>query len=294
MKKLAILMMVAAALGMASCDGLTGGGKKQLQAQNDSLRIELNQRDAELDDMMGTFNEISEGFREISEAENRVDLQRGAVAEGSLSAKQQIASDIEFIRKQMAENKQQIAKLQDMLKNSRNNSAQLKKAVESLTKELAEKTRRVEELQAELASKNIRIQELDAVVTGLSTEKEELIAENTAKAETVAEQDKELNTAWFVFGTKKELKDQRILSKSGLFKKGQVLKAADVNLDYFTQIDIRTTREIKLYTTDAEVLTTHPAGSYALEEDGKGQLTLKINNPKAFWSISKYLVIQVK
>ena len=293
MKKLAISMLVVAAV-MASCDGLTGGGKKQLQAQNDSLRTELNQRDAELDDMMGTFNEISEGFREISEAENRVDLQRGAVSEGSLTAKQQIASDIEFIRKQMQENKQQIAKLQDMLKNSRNNSAQLKKAVASLTKELAEKTRRIEELQAELASRNIRIQELDAAVTGLTTEKEELIAENEAKAETVAEQDKELNTAWFVFGTKKELKDQRILSKSGLFKKGQVLKAADVNLDYFTQIDIRTTREIKLYSTDVEVLTTHPAGAYSLEKDGKGQLTLKINNPQAFWSISKYLVIQVK
>ena len=293
MKKLAISMLVVAAV-MASCDGLTGGGKKQLQAQNDSLRTELNQRDAELHDMMGTFNEISEGFREISEAENRVDLQRGAVSEGSLTAKQQIASDIEFIRKQMQENKQQIAKLQDMLKNSRNNSAQLKKAVASLTKELAEKTRRIEELQAELASRNIRIQELDAAVTGLTTEKEELMAENEAKAETVAEQDKELNTAWFVFGTKKELKDQRILSKSGLFKKGQELKAADVNLDYFTQIDIRTTREIKLYSTDAEVLTTHPAGAYSLEKDGKGQLTLKINNPQAFWSVSKYLVIQVK
>lgn len=286
-------MMVVAAV-MASCDGLTGGGKKQLQAQNDSLRMELNQRDAELDDMMGTFNEISEGFREISEAENRVDLQRGAVSEGSLTAKQQIASDIEFIRKQMEENKQQIAKLQDMLKSSRNNSAQLKKAIESLTKELAEKTRHIEELQAELASRNIRIQELDATVTGLTAEKEELVAENEAKAETVAAQDKELNTAWFVFGTKKELKDQRILSKSGLFKKGQVLKAADVNLDYFTQIDIRTTREIKLYSNDADVLTTHPAGTYSLEEDGKGQLTLKINNPEAFWSISKYLVIQVK
>ena len=293
MKKLAISMLVVAAV-MASCDGLTGGGKKQLQAQNDSLRTELNQRDAELDDMMGTFNEISEGFREISEAENRVDLQRGAVSEGSLTAKQQIASDIEFIRKQMQENKQQIAKLQDMLKNSRNNSAQLKKAVASLTKELAEKTRRIEELQAELASRNIRIQELDAAVTGLTTEKEELMAENEAKAETVAEQDKELNTAWFVFGTKKELKDQRILSKRGLFKKGQVLKAADVNLDYFTQIDIRTTRAINLQSTDAEVLTTHPAGAYSLEKDGKGQLTLKINNPQAFWSISKYLVIQVK
>ena len=124
MKKFAILMVVAAA--MVSCDGLTGGGKGQLQAENDSLRLELNQRDAELDEMMGTFNEISEGFREISEAENRVDLQRGAVSEGSLSARQQIASDIEFIRNQMEANKQQIAKLQEMLKSSRNNSAQLK------------------------------------------------------------------------------------------------------------------------------------------------------------------------
>ena len=58
------------------------------------------------------------------------------------------------------------------------------------------KTQRIEELQAELASKNIRIQELDAAVTGLSSEKEELTAENEAKAKTVAEQDKALNTAW--------------------------------------------------------------------------------------------------
>ena len=107
-------------------------------------------------------------LRQINAAESRVDLQRGAVAEGSLNAKQQIASDIEFIRKQMEENKEQIAKLQSMLKNSKNNSAQLKRAVESLTQELVAKTQRIEELQAELASKNIRIQELDAAVTGLS------------------------------------------------------------------------------------------------------------------------------
>ena len=52
---------------------------------------------------MGTFNDISEGFRQINAAESRVDLQRGAVSEGSLSAKQQIATDIEFIQKQMQE-----------------------------------------------------------------------------------------------------------------------------------------------------------------------------------------------
>ncbi len=292
MKKLAILALSAAV--MASCDNFSGGKKSQLQVENDSLKMELSQRNAELDEMLGTFNEISEGFRQINAAENRVDLQRGAVAEGSLTAREQIASDIEFIRTQMEENKQQIAKLQQMLKNSKNTSAQLKRAVEQLTKELEAKAQRIEELQAELASKNIRIQELDAAVTDLSSQKEKLTLENEAKAQTVAQQDKTLHTAWFVFGTKKELKDQNILSGSGLFKKGEVMKDADVNKDYFTEIDIRTTKEIKLYSKSADVLTSHPANSYALEEDDKGQLTLKITNPEQFWSISKYLVIQVK
>ncbi len=292
MKKLVLPLLACAAL-LASCDGLSGG-KSRLQAENDSLQAVLNQRDAELDEMMGTFNDISEGFREINAAENRVDLQRGAVAEGSLSAKEQIASDIEFIRKQMEENRQQIAKLQEMLKSSRNNSAQLKRAVESLTQELVEKTQRIEELQAELASKNIRIQELDAAVSGLTAEKETLTAENEAKAQTVAAQDKALNAAWFVFGTRKELKDQHILSNTGLFRKGEVMQDEQINKDYFTQIDIRTTKEIKLYSKAADVLTTHPEGSYSLEKDDKGLLTLKINNPNSFWSVSKYLVIQVK
>ena len=265
-----------------------------MQAENDSLKLELNQRNAELDEMLGTFNEISEGFRQINAAENRVDLQRGAVAEGSLTAREQIASDIEFIRNQMEENKQQIAKLQQMLKNSKNTSAQLKRAVEQLTQELEAKAQRIEELQAELASKNILIQELDAAVTDLSSQKEQLTLENEAKAQTVARQDKALHTAWFVFGTKKELKDQNILTGSGLFKKGEVMTDANINKDYFTEIDIRTTKEIKLYSKSADVLTNHPTGSYVMEEDDKDQLTLKITDPEQFWSTSKYLVIQVK
>lgn len=285
MKKLAVLMVCVAAL--ASCDNFSGN-KNQLKAENDSLLLELTQRNAELDEMMGTFNEISEGFRQINAAENRVDLQRGAVAEGSKNARQQIASDIEFIRKQMEENKEQIAKLQGMLKNSKNNSVQLKRAIESLTQELVTKTQRIEELQNELASKNIRIQELDAAVTDLSVVKAQLTTENEAKSKTVAEQDKVLNSAWFVFGTKKELKDQKIL------KNGEVMKEADVNKDYFTQVDIRTTKEIKLYSKRAELLTNHPKASYLLEKDDKDQLILKITNPKEFWSISKYLVIQVR
>ena len=59
MKKLAVLFVCVAML--ASCDSFKGGSK-DLKAENDSLLMELNQRNAELDDMMGTFNE----FRKVS------------------------------------------------------------------------------------------------------------------------------------------------------------------------------------------------------------------------------------
>jgi chromosome segregation ATPase len=188
----------------------------------------------------------------------------------------------------MEEKKAQIARLESLLKNSKTQSAQLKKAVEKLTQELAEKQQRIEELQAELASKNIRIQELDDAVNSLTADNANLTASNEAKAKTVDAQDKTINAAWFVYGTKSELKEQKIL------KSGDVLKSGDFNKDYFTQIDIRTTKEINLYAKSAEILTTHPAGTYELVKDSKKELTLKITNPTEFWSVSKYLVIQVK
>ena len=273
MKKLVILSLLSVAL-LSSCGN--GAKNEAMKAQNDSLMVELSSRNAE-------FNEVQEGFRQINEAENRVDLQSGSIRENSAN---KIKDDIRFISEKLQANREQIAKLEEQLKNSKYNSAQLKKAIANLTKELEAKQQQIETLQAELASKNIRIAELDDAVAGLSQNVSDLTAE--AKSATVASQDKALNTAWFVFGTKSELKDQKIL------KNGDVLKNDDFNKDYFTQIDIRTDKEIKLYSKRAELLTTHPAGSYELVKDAKGQLTLKITNPSQFWSVSRYLVIQVK
>lgn len=284
MKKIVLSVCCMAAL-LASCNNM-GQNKDALQAQNDSLMLELSNRDAELDEIMGSFNEIQEGFREINEAENRVDLQGGTLE--SQSSADKIKEDIRFISDKLKSNREQIAKLEEQLKNSNYQSAQLRKAIKNLTAELNARQQQIETLQAELASKNIRIAELDEAVMDLNKNVDELSAENEAKAKTVEAQDKALNTAWYVFGTKSELKDQKIL------KRGDVLKDNEFNKDYFTQIDIRKDKEIKLYSKRAELLTTHPVGSYELVKDDKNQLTLKITNPSAFWSVSRYLVIQVR
>lgn len=262
-----------------------------LKAQNDSLNVALAERDAELEGIMSAFNEVQEGFRMINEAENRVDLQADKI-EGA-SATQKIREDIRFISEKLQSNRARIAELEEQLKNSKYASSQLKKTISNFKQELEAKTQQIETLQTELASKNIRIAELDDAVAGLTQNVSDLLAENKVKDAMVAAQDKALNTGWFVFGTSSELKEQKIISKK-LLQKTKVLENEDFNKDYFTQIDIRTDKEIKLYSKDAKLLTPHPEGTYELVKDDKELLTLKITNPNKFWSVSRYLVIEVK
>ena len=287
MKKLLFLSMCVALL--SSCGN--SGRNDALKAQNDSLNIVLAQRDAELDGIMEAFNEVQEGFRLINEAENRVDLQ-GDYVEGT-SAAQKIRDDIRFITEKLQANRERIAELEAQLNNGKYASSQLKKTIANLKKELEAKSLQIETLQEELASKNIRIAELDDAVAGLNQDVAQLKADNVAKEAVVASQDKALNAAWFVYGTSSELKEQKILSKKFL-QKAKVLEGDDFNKDYFTQIDIRRDKEIKLYSKDAKLLTVHPEGTYELVKDDKGQLTLKITSPNKFWSVSRYLVIEVK
>ena len=262
--------------------------EKNLASQNtiDSLTDVVNQKNNELNDIMSTFNDIQEGFREINEAEGRVNIARN---NGETNAKADIMENISFIKRTMQLNKERIAKLREQLKESSFNTSKLQATIESLNKELESKTARIEELQAELDSKNAHIAHQDKQISELNTNVNSLTADNAAKARAVEQQDKQLNTAWYVFGTKKELREQHILEGTN-----KVLKGNNFNKDYFTKIDIRVDKVIKLYSKSAKLLTNHPAGSYSLDKDAKGMYTLRITNPTTFWSVSKYLVVVVK
>lgn len=262
--------------------------EKNLASQNtiDSLTDIVNQKNNELNDIMSTFNDIQEGFREINEAEGRVNIARN---NGETNAKADIMENISFIKRTMQLNKERIAKLREQLKESSFNTSKLQATIESLNKELESKTARIEELQAELDLKNAHIAHQDKQISELNTNVNSLTADNAAKARAVEQQDKQLNTAWYVFGTKKELREQHILEGTN-----KVLKGNNFNKDYFTKIDIRVDKVIKLYSKSAKLLTNHPAGSYSLDKDARGMYTLRITNPTTFWSVSKYLVVVVK
>ena len=282
MKKLFIFAMCAIAL--ASCNEGAKKAEAQARAERDSLNQVIAQKDDEINDMMTTLIDIEEGFREITEAQNRVTLAKSG--EGT-NTKQRIAENFQFIQSMMQQNKDLINKLKQQVRESSIKGDKLKKVIANLQETMEKKDQQITELVEQLELKNIHIGELKYAINTLKEDAQSLQDENEAQSKTINAQDKQLNTAWFAYGTKDELKKQHILES------GKVLQA-NFNKEYFTKIDIRVDKEIKLYSKSAKLLTTHPASAYTLQQDANKQYVLRITDPQAFWSTSKYLVVQVK
>lgn len=289
MKKVLLACVCTAML--ASC-GQNSAEYKKLKAENDSLRIENARSTDEMNEILGTLNDVEADIQSIRDAENYLNIQQNTSGELSKSSREQIKENMQLISETLKKNKQQISELQEKLKKSGIQSAALKKTIDRLSSELDQKATMIVALQEDLAKKNVRIQELDEMVSSLNEDVENLSTTAAAQSEKLNEQDKALNTAYYCFGTSKELKDQKILSGGGLFSKSKVLQSG-FNKDYFISIDIREVKEIPLFAGKAKLKSNHPEGSYEFVKDEDGNLTLKITDTKAFWSLGKYLVIEV-
>jgi chromosome segregation ATPase len=252
---------------------------------SDSLQKVIDQRDNEINEMMATLNEIQEGFRLINEAEKRATIAKEGEGADKVT---RIKSDIKFIQDKMKTNRELIEKLREQLSESSIKGDELKKTIEALVSQLEAKDHQLADLQEMLEAKDMRINEMGEAINVLNTDVADLKNESSQKSQTISNQDKQLHVAYYVFGTKDELREQQILDK-----KGNVLKD-NFNRNYFTKIDIRNLKEIKLYSKKVTVLTPHPTSSYTLVPDNIKQLTLRIDKPDVFWSTSKYLVVLVK
>lgn len=283
MKNILFIATVGVAL-LVSCNG-NKSNSNEANSEIDSLQNLVNEKDFAINEMMGALNEIQSGFKEINEAEGRVNMLSQS-AEGNSNV-ENIRETMTFIQETMESQRQKIAELEKKFNASNLNSAKLKEAINGLKLQLEEKSQAIETLTAQLAEKEVQITTLNEHVEALTAENTVVKQQRDETKQVAQKQDAELNTAWYVFGTSKELKEQNILQK------GEILKG-DYNKEYFTKIDIRTTRVIPLNSKSAKILTTHPADSYKLMKDSKGEYTLCISENESFWSISKYLVILVK
>ena len=274
MKKTAILFFTVATI-IASCNN--GPSRKELQEDKEALITELNEKDAAIAKLIETMKSIDEGFKKINEMQGRINLS-SPTSEGNQNS---IERNIEYITSTLKKNKEEIENLKKQLLGNKQISKELKAKISNLEKQLSEKSFELAGIQKALADKNIYIGKLDSIITDLTRA-------NTGQELLLIAQEQELNSVWYAIGTKSELKGENILSS------GDVMREKDINLNYFTKADKRELKEINTYAKRAKLLTNHPEDSYTLERNAEKLYILTITEPDAFWSTSRYLVIQVR
>lgn len=287
MKK--ILTACACIMIITSCTNSSSDNKK-LQEENDSLRLHIKKSEVEMDEMISILNAIENDIKVIWDSEKFLEIQKDAELSGS--KREQIKNNMAVIAETLKKNKQQLSELQAKLKVSSVQSSALQKTIDRLTKDIDEKAKLLVNMQAELDRKDRHITQLSEQVEELNSDIGILKETNENQSLRIDNQDKALNTVYYCFGTKKELKEQNILSGGGLFSKSKALQG-EFNKEYFIAIDKRQVTAIPLYASKAKIKTNHPEDSYDFFKDPEGNLTLEIKNPEAFWSLSKYLVLEV-
>jgi hypothetical protein len=281
---ISILCMLLISCGKQSSD------YSKLKAQNDSLLIAKQKLQEEVDEYFSALNLIEQNIEKIKSTENSISIQPvGQELDDDNRTK--INEDLTYLNQMLQSNRDELAKLKLKLKKSSLKSNELEHTVARLNKMLEDESLKIDQLNHQLVQKDSVITQLGTQVEKMGTDIEQLNQDNKTKQTKISEQDAALHTAWYVFGTKKELKAQKIVTTDGLFSPQRVLQQ-DFNKNYFVKIDSRNTKSIPLYSSRAKILTNHPKSSYTLEKEN-GNFVLIIVDPVEFWSVSRYLVIEV-
>jgi len=265
----------------------------RLKAKNDSLLALGFQKDTTVMEFVRAFNEIQSNLDSIKMKENIIGQNTKGGTEVQASAREQITGDINSIYEMLQKNRATVASLQKKLKASNTKNAELEAMIDNLNKSIVEKDAQIAELKDQLGKLNIKVTDLSNQVATLNTNVDNLSAENKAKQQAIEEKTAALNTAYYVIGTTKELKDKNVIDKKGGFIGiGRTKSIKDFDKSNFTKVDITAFTEIPVNKKKATLLSNHPAGSYKLESASKKSVDkLVILNYTDFWSRSKFLVI---
>lgn len=257
-----------------------------LEAEKIEANDNLENKEELIVDFIGSMNEIQANLSTIKEKENIITARfDNGSKEMNNSMKDDIMEDIDLINNLLMENKEKMATLKSKFRKSEKESnleiAGLETMIENLVKQMELKDVEIASLQTQLAEANKQLMVM--------------FEEYNNRLEELGDKEDVINTAYYCFGSSKELKEQGVITKKGGFIGiGKTTKLSDdFNKDYFTQIDISVTKQIDLVSDKVKIITNHASESYRIEgEDGARKLI--IVDSEVFWSASKYLVIKVE
>lgn len=260
-----------------------------LQAERDSIARVQKAMETEMNSYFSTINLIEQNIEKIKNAEKLITINTGE--EFNIDTRNKINDDLTYINEMLKANREETNLLKEKLRKSSFKSTELERTIQRLIKALDDETMKINSLNEQLAAKDSMIIQLNVEKEELTDNVDNLQKKNVQHVSTIKEQDEAIYTTWYVFGSKKELKEQKIITSDGWFRPSRVLES-DFNKNYFVRIDARKTKSIPLYSSRAKILSTHPKSSYTLEKENDS-FTLLIIDTQEFWSVSKYLVIEV-
>lgn len=288
-KHIAPFALMATIFAVSSCNSKTNDSTAPEAVNNETAQDSLRQALADQDSLLVLLTEISEGLDNIKRMENILTQSSDLTAE-TPNKRRKIRDDMAAIQQSIISNRARLAELESRLNKANNNNAHLRRAITALKHQITTQVATIQSLREELAQANIMIDRLtlnndslNETVALTVEERDEVIQENIDLTN-------ELNICYYALGSKKELKDHKII-ETGFLRKTKIMPS-DFEHDYFTVADKRQLTALPLYSHKAEVLSNHPADSYTLSKGNDGNYTLTITNPSRFWSTSNYLVVK--
>lgn len=254
---------------------------QQLLAEKEAAVIENKTIEKEYNDALGIISDVENNLQALREAEGLLMMNNE-----NMNQRDKLNSELIQIKEAMAMNNAKLDSLNNALKNSNRSNKELRATVNKLKAQIEEKTKVIDSLQVQLNDRDVQIAGLNTQVDNLNSDLEKVNADNDAKNQIIAEQILDMNTVYYIAATKKELKENGILTSKYILRES-------VPTELFTKADKRDLNEITLEAKKVVLLSNHPVGSYSIVNQETSNV-IQITDPEQFWSVTKYMVVSTK
>ncbi len=287
--KINVLGILFTALIIASC----GESKEQkeiavlkaeiesLKNENDSLRSGDAKMQVSIQNFTASLKEIEQNLASIDE--NKTML---AKLSGEMNDEESLKENIN----------NRIAKIKELMQNSKLKILSLDKALVKLRQESGEKSAEILELDQKIKLLINSLVEKDSLIANMDDEMFDMEALYALEKEVTAELTNILNRAYFLMGSPKDLLTKGVVSKEGGFIGLGKIKVINANASdsLFTRIKKDRVDEIYINAKKAKLISNHPEGSYSFVKNDGVIEVLQITDKELFWKEGNYLVVEVE
>lgn len=293
--KISVLILAVGVL--VSCNSVDPKLEK-LQKENDSLFSVLNHGDSVMNSIHVIYGDIESNLSKIESKKARIN-ELANRKKLSKEDKELIMIEMDSISQLLSTNKLKVATLENTVTKEEADKAGLGHIIKGMNAENSAEDEGIESMKRELVQISSDFSELfenyvyqEAENLEMQEKLSSASSELKAAQENLQSAQERLYSGWYVMGTKDELKSKGIVYTTGLLANKEVNEDFDRNL--FKKVNTLDFKELILNGKKATIITTHPSESYELIGIKKKMDRLLIKNPEKFWSVSKFLIIEVE